>query len=89
MSNNPTIAALKTIKDELAKIDSDINLQGGIKSVVIKDLVKALSVAVEHIRDINHGFSKSGLRYGGIQYEQISAKALTTTANILSGKDGE
>lgn len=55
----------------------------------ITNLTKALSVAVEHIRDINHGFSKSGLRYGGIQYEQISAKALTTIANILSGKDGK
>lgn len=68
--------ALKIIKDELAKMSES-------------PATKALSVAVEHFQDINHGFSKSGLRYGGMQYEQISAKALTTIANILSGKDGK
>lgn len=87
---NPTIAVLKIIKDELAKIDSDINLQGGIKSVVIKDLVKALSVAVSFIDSCtpNENGDTCHEHLGDVANDAYyAAKQI---ANILSGeKDGK
>lgn len=99
------MTSLEIIKDELARIEKDEDyILAGRQGNMIKDLSKALSVAVETLQTMNHlevQFKAQGGVYnpklGCVKHETIwdvttkpSEDVLKTIANILSGgKDGK